>query len=37
MMDPFCEQCLKEGQSTLVDDVHHILPLAEEEGMKKII
>ena len=25
---PFCEQCFKEGRMSMVDEVHHILPLA---------
>lgn len=26
---PLCEQCLKEGRLTLVDEVHHILPISQ--------
>ena len=26
---PFCEMCLKEGIAVPVDEVHHIVPLAE--------
>ena len=25
---PLCEQCLKEGRVTLVEEVHHIVPLS---------
>ena len=25
---PFCEQCYKEGRITLMDEVHHILPVS---------
>ena len=28
-MHPLCEMCLKEGKSTLVEEVHHIVPLSE--------
>lgn len=26
---PFCEECLKKGIAVPVDEVHHIIPLAE--------
>lgn len=26
---PLCEQCLKEGRVTLMDEVHHIVPISQ--------
>ena len=26
---PYCEQCLKEGRITFVEEVHHIIPLSK--------
>ena len=28
---PFCEMCLKENKATLVEEVHHVLPLSRGE------
>ena len=37
MLDPLCQRCEAHGRTTVADMVHHVVPLAEDPGLRLVM